>query len=221
MCGRFTQTTGHDGIAREFPDVEIPASVPARYNIAPTQDALVVVNGERPYAAIFRWGLVPHWAKDTSIGSRMINARAETIAEKPSFREPYAKMRCIVVADGFYEWRREPGGTKTPMYIRMTGGGVFGFAGLWDEWGKGDETLRSFTIITTTANELVANIHDRMPAIIPRDCYARWLSHSTAGPGGLDDLLAPYPSDAMEAYEVSHLVNKPEHDSPSCITPVA
>jgi putative SOS response-associated peptidase YedK len=192
----------------------------ARYNIAPTQLLPVVANGDVNRFEIMRWGLVPSWAKDLSVGNRMINARAETIAEKPAFRPALRRRRCLVPVDGFYEWKRsvdEHGvETKQPMYIRMKGGGTFAFAGLWEEWGPDGEVL-SFTIITTGPNELMRGIHDRMPVIVPRERYGDWLR-----PGGSRDevkaeavtgLLVPYPAEKMDAWPVGRGVNNPRNDS--------
>jgi putative SOS response-associated peptidase YedK len=190
----------------------------ARYNCAPTQDLLVITNRERPDFEFFRWGLIPFWAKDKSIGSKMINARAETIEEKPSFRNIFRRQRCLVPATGFFEWRRDK--VKTPFNIRLKGGVPFTFAGLWDQWGSADgETICSFTIITTSANELVSQIHDRMPVILHPADENRWLS-----PGQdpvLKDLLKPFPEDMMEMFPVSPLVNSPYHDVPEVLSPIS
>jgi putative SOS response-associated peptidase YedK len=171
-------------------------------------------------AGFLRWGLIPSWAKEPSIGDRMINARAETVAEKPSFRRALQKRRCLILADGFYEWRAE-GKRKTPMFISLASREPFGFAGLWESWrSPTGETVRSCTIITTAPNALMESIHNRMPVILPREVEARWLDRSIEDPARLLPLLAPYPAGEMDAYEVAALVNSPRNDSPACIAPV-
>lgn len=222
MCGRFTLWIQFGDLLKAFPDFKFPETIPSRYNIAPSQDVAVVPNDGRSEIQFFRWGLVPHWADDPAIGNRMINARGETVAEKPSFRAAYRRRRCLILADGFYEWRREPGsGAKTPFYVRMASGAPFAFAGLWEVWRPDDQPLHSCTIITTRPNAVVAPIHNRMPVIIPRIAYDRWLDPEEKHPRELDDLLAPYPSEEMVAYPVSRFVNNPTNDSRICVEPVA
>ena len=166
------------------------------------------------------WGLIPAWAKDRGIGSRMINARAETLDRKPSFRRPLASQRCLVVADGFYEWRKV-GDVKKPMYVHLVSRRPFGFAGLYDVWTSPDgEVVRSCTIITTVANELLQPIHDRMPVILPRVAEDEWLSDDARSPNDVLRLLKPYPADEMAAYPVARLVNLPQNDGPECIWPL-
>ncbi|RME46795.1 MAG: SOS response-associated peptidase [Chloroflexi bacterium] len=222
MCGRFTLAASIEEIAAEFGVSNTSVEHEPRYNVAPTQDVLVLVaNGERRLEK-FRWGLVPHWAKEPNTRYSMINARAETVTEKPSYRTPFAKQRCLVLADGFYEWQKA-GDKKIPMYVRLKSGRPFGMAGLWDIWrpAEGGAPLKSCTIITTTSNELLKPIHDRMPVILPHDAIDEWL-------GLLDEpdqdellaLLKPYPATEMEAYAVSRYVNSPANDSPKCIQPV-
>ncbi|MBI5695470.1 MAG: SOS response-associated peptidase [Nitrospirae bacterium] len=223
MCGRFTRTADVSTLAGAFPGVEFPDGTAPRYNIAPTQPAVVIVEGIGPGAVSPRavsmvWGLIPHWAKDRKIGHSLINARAETLAEKPSFRTPFRDRRCLVVADGFYEWRKEAG-RKVPMYIRIAGGRPFAFAGLWDSWRDGAEEVRTFTIITTASNGLVGAIHDRMPAIIPPDGYAAWLDVSGHRPESVSGLLVPYPSAEMEMFGVSAEVNDPRAEGPGLVVP--
>ena len=217
MCGRYTHTN-------EIRDVRIQLNLDEiftlrpRYNIAPGQEAPVIVNtdGVRKLA-MMRWGLVPSWAKDPSIGNRMINARAETLTEKPSFKRLVGKRRCLVLADGFYEWRRD-GKRKFPMRIVLKDKQPFSFAGLWDLWKRSEGgELYSFTIITTEANDLLRPIHDRMPVILDSDCGKTWLDPQFTDPRILTLLLQPFRSDAMEAYEVSTLVNSPTNDLPECI----
>ena len=168
-----------------------------------------------------RWGLIPHWAKSASIGSRMINARAETVAEKPAFRDALRRRRCLVLADGFYEWQRT-GGAKRPMRIDMQSGEPFAFAGLWSMWRDPDgNRVPSCAIITTAANELLKPIHDRMPVILSRELEEFWLDRSIDDPGSLGSVLTSYSAEAMDAYEVSALVNSPSNDGPEVIVAVA
>jgi putative SOS response-associated peptidase YedK len=167
---------------------------------------------------MLRWGLVPSWADDPGIGARMINARSETAPEKPSFRSAFRRRRCLIPVDGFYEWKRE-NGSKQPYYFRIDGGRPFAFAGLWESWNK-DGEIRSCTILTTTANDLVEEIHERMPVILPRDRYDAWLDPEAEGEE-LAALLVPYPGDDLEAYPVSRFVNSPGNDDPRCIEPAA
>ncbi len=220
MCGRFFIALKYDDLKDAFPEFEPPREWQPRYNIAPTQPVPVVVNDGQPGISFFQWGLVPSWAKDPTIGNRMINARGETLAEKPSFRAAYRRRRCLILADGFYEWRAEPGQrTKTPLAIRLRSGAAFAFAGLWEVWRPDDTPLLSCTIITTVPNSLIAPIHDRMPVILPRNAYATWLDPAERTPQDLQHLLSPYPAEEMVAYPVSTLVNSPANDLPECITP--
>ncbi len=217
MCGRFTLFADPAELMAAFPGFEIPADLPPRYNIAPTQPVAVVPNDGQRRVAFFRWGLVPSWARDLSIGNRLINARAETLAQKPAFRVAYRRRRCLVLANGFYEWRREAG-RKVPMFIRLKSGAPFAFAGLWESWrGPDDQELLSCTIITTEPNALIAEIHDRMPAILPRQAYEPWLDPAEKRPGELQVWLKPYPASEMTAYPVSTLVNNPRNDTPACV----
>jgi putative SOS response-associated peptidase YedK len=167
-----------------------------------------------------RWGLIPGWAKDAAIGARLINARAETAAEKPAFRAAFRRRRCLVVADGFYEWQRT-GRAKQPCFIRLRDGRPFAFAGLWEAWEAADDSmLETCTILTTDPNELIRPIHDRMPAILSPADYDTWLDTTIEDSGRLLSLLTPYPSDAMQAHPVGDFVNSPAHDSPQCIEPM-
>jgi putative SOS response-associated peptidase YedK len=174
MCGRFTLTVDAHQIREAFPWITVPEQVQPRYNVAPSQPVAVVPNDGKNQLDFFVWGLVPFWAKDPSIGSRMINARAETVDQKPSFKSAFKYRRCLILADGFYEWMKEPGKrTKTPMYIKMNNNQPFAFAGLWDTWHAADGSdLLSTTIITTKPNELLQNIHNRMPVVLPEDAYS-------------------------------------------------
>jgi len=221
MCGRFTLTVDPGQLQEAFPWAEIPEGIPLRYNIAPSQPAAVLPNDGLNRVDFYNWGLIPFWAKDPKIGNRLINARAETLAEKPSFRGSFKYKRCIVLADGFYEWRKEPGTkTKTPMYLRMKNKKPFAFAGLWDTWHSSDGSeIRTFTIITTEPNILVEEIHNRMPVILPKIAYSDWLQEGENDLSLLKSFLHPYPAEEMEAYPVSRYVNSPQNDSPECIIP--
>ena len=218
MCGRYTLIRLAD-FTDMFPWIRPPeAEMPARYNIAPTQPVAVVPNTSDPHVEFFHWGFIPYWAKDPSIGNRMINARAETLRQKPVFRNALKRRRCLIPTSGFYEWRKNADGTKTPMYIRMKSGKPFAFGGLWERWNAPDGLeVRSCTIITGRPNELVRDIHDRMPLILPGDLYKRWLDPGEVPAEQIDDMLRPYPAPEMEAVPVSRLVNSPKVDEPRCI----
>jgi putative SOS response-associated peptidase YedK len=220
MCGRFTLTQPAQAVAERF-GVQLVLFTPSpRYNIAPSQPVAVILqNGERRLEAC-QWGLVPFWAKDPEIGHRLINARAETLAEKPAFKYSLTRRRCLIPADGFYEWRKE-GDRRVPVYIRRRDGGLFAFAGLWDEWQSPDGSpLRTCTIITTEPNALLAPIHHRMPAILKPEQEALWLDTSLKDPVRLIEMLQAYPETELEAYPVSSRVNHPGNDDPLCIQPV-
>jgi putative SOS response-associated peptidase YedK len=193
-----------------------------RYNLAPGQEAPVVVVEESRLLKMMKWGLVPFWAKDASIGDRMINARADTVAEKPSFKQALRQRRCLVLADGFFEWQRRPGQKKkVPVRFALKSGEPFAFAGLWERWKAPDgNVLHSFTIITTEANELVQPIHHRMPVILRAEQEQRWLDPNLRDVAALADLWNPYPSQGLTRYEVSTIVNSPANDVPECILPV-
>lgn len=223
MCGRFTLATPEQDIAQQFSLTDVP-HLEARYNIAPTQPVAAVRlqrEGGGRELVMLHWGLIPFWADDPKIGNRMINARAETVEEKPSFRNAFRRRRCLVLADGFYEWKKE-NGWKQPYYVRMDDGRPFAFAGLWEFW-KDDETetaIESCTLLTTQPNGVVRPIHKRMPVILhPRD-YDLWLDVETADVERLKAILGPYPAEEMEAYPVSRLVNKPAHEGPELIEPL-
>src|SRR5215212_6646256 len=221
MCGRYTLIRLADFIDI-FPWIHPPDELPPeRFNIAPTQAIAAVPNNGKDKVEYFHWGLIPSWAKDPSISNRMINARAETLAEKPAFRTALKRRRCLIPTDGFYEWRKLPDGrTKQPMYIRMRNHKPFAFAGLWETWhdktGAGCE-IPSCTIITTTPNTLLNSIHDRMPAIVRPEDYRKWLAPGKRPPEELAPLLAPFPAEDMEAFPVSKLVNSPANESAKCI----
>ncbi len=221
MCGRFTLTINPAEEQETFSSYAFPQKFGPRFNIAPTQPVLVIPNDDQNTADFFVWGLIPMWAKDPSIGSRMINARGETLEEKPAFRSGLKYKRCLILADGFYEWKGAEGKkVKTPFFIHMKDRKPFAFAGLWDSWNSPDGSLvKSCTIITTEPNELTGIIHDRMPVILhPRD-YAKWLNPSPQTPDQLKPLIKPFPADLMDAYPVSTLVNTPANDRPELVVP--
>lgn len=220
MCGRFTLLLSPESLAATYKVVAPPDLAP-RYNIAPTQTVLIVrldASGLRELAPV-NWGLVPAWAKDQTIGSNLINARAETVTEKPSFRTAFRRRRCIIPASGFYEWVPVEG-HKQPWYIKSHEDSPLSFAGLWEHWQSPDgSTIETCAIITTTANELMSPIHDRMPIVLSSEVIEAWLNQKT----GLDEaacLLKPCASDILDAYTVSNLVNNPRFDSPACIARV-
>lgn len=196
-----------------------------RYNIAPTQQIATIITGDMTRLLFSRWGLIPSWAKDISIGNRLINARAETLHEKPSFKNLYRQRRCLILADGFYEWQKQEGTKgKIPWYFRLRSQEPFAFAGLWDSWkdksGK-EEPIISSTIITTEPNALVLPVHGRMPVILKRELYKTWLSPNISSPEILGNCLGPYPPGEMEAFPVSTQVNSPAFDGPECVVPVS
>ncbi|MEO1389867.1 MAG: SOS response-associated peptidase [Cyanobacteria bacterium J06634_6] len=244
MCGRYTQTQSGEAIAAAFHLAHTPDPTP-RYNIAPTQpvSAIAQPGTERQYR-IFQWGLIPSWAKDPAIGNRMINARAETAAEKPSFRTAFKRRRCLIVADGFYEWKKvAPSATgnitetqgseetsakgkakakKQPYYIQMNDPSLFAMAGLWESWESGDGSyIESCTILTTEPNGLMQSIHNRMPVILHPADYDLWLDPKEQSRERLQPLLRPYEDDAMQAYPVSTAVNNPRNETAACVEPAA
>ena len=224
MCGRFTLKTPSRDIATLFDDLSIPSLTP-RYNICPTQHVLSVrqsKNGENE-AVNLRWGLVPFWAKELKVGARMINARSETVATKPSFRAAFKSRRCLVVADGFYEWKKE-GKQKQPYYISRRDNGPFCLAGLWESWSdktsSSPETIETCTILTTQANAFMQPLHDRMPVILPSDQFDFWLDRDFSDVEQLEQLLVPLETDDLQTYPVDQLVNRPINDTPQCIVPI-
>ena len=222
MCGRFTLTDPDADLAVQFNLPEIPEMSP-RYNIAPTQPvaAVRIAPGTAlREMVLLRWGLIPFWAKDLSIGARMINARSETVAEKPAFRAAFRRRRCLVVADGFYEWQKQ-NGAKQPYHIRLQDTRPFAFAGLWEHWeGPDGSEIESCTLLTTQPNDLLKPLHNRMPVILhPRD-YNLWLDPEIQDTSALRPLFHPYPPHDMEAYPVSRWVNSPDNDEPRCIQPL-
>lgn len=223
MCGRYTQSTKLDDLVDRFGLSEPGFDLAPRYNLAPNQDGPVV--GVRPDTPdsrslrMMRWGLVPFWAKDAAIGNKMINARAETLVQRPAFQHLLPGNRCLVLADGFYEWFKD-GRSKTPMRFLLQNEEPFAFAGLWDRWRKPDgKLLYSFTIITTGPNELVRQIHNRMPAILRPEDEKRWLDPTVRDAAALSRMLGPYPAELMKSYCVSRAVNSPLNDAPECIAP--
>jgi putative SOS response-associated peptidase YedK len=221
MCGRFTLTADPADLQQAFPQFTFPQQVAPRFNIAPSQPVLAIPNDRHNAADFFIWGLIPSWAKDPSIGSRLINARSETLSEKPSFRAGFKYRRCIIPADGFYEWKSQPGTkVKVPYFIQLRSRQLFAFAGLWGEWQSPDGSqIRSCTIITTQPNEFMAAIHNRMPAILPTTVYSRWLDPAVQRLDELQSLLTPFPADEMAAHPVSTLVNNPANDRSECLVP--
>jgi len=221
MCGRYTLVNlAH--LVDLFPWIREAPEAPPRYNIAPTQPILSVPNTDNPKLEFFVWGLIPFWAKDPSIGSQMCNARAETLAEKNSYKHALRRRRCLIPADGFYEWKHVPGSkVKQPMYIRMKSGEPFAFAGLWENWNSPDGSqVKSATIITTEPNALVAPIHNRMPVIVRREDYRKWLDPGEKKPeeiGELTALLKPYPAHEMEVYPISTRVNSAKNEGAELI----
>lgn len=220
MCGRYTLKTPAGVLTERFDIEESSTSITSSYNIAPTQQVATVLaeNGKRKLEML-HWGLIPSWAKDPEVGNRMINARAETVAEKPSYRKAFQERRCLILADGFYEWQKTDNG-KQPFYIRMEDESPFALAGLWESWRNGRE-IRSCTIITTAPNELAASIHNRMPVILHPEDYDMWLDPDFDEREPLTSLLKPFPAEAMEAYPVSRRVNKPANNDAGVVEPAA
>ena len=222
MCGRFTLRTPGGVLIQQF-RVQSAPDLSARYNIAPTQPAPVVridlESGQRELV-LLRWGLVPAWAKETSIGNRLINARGETVATKPSFRSAFRRRRCLVIADGYYEWKKV-GRIKQPYYIRMADEQPMAMAGLWEPWSsaadKATDTIQSCTIITTQSNELTRDVHDRMPVILSSEDYSMWLDPDLADRERLEPLLKPMASEGMIKDRVSTYVNSPRNEGPECV----
>lgn len=223
MCGRFVLTVDPADLQEAFPTLSIPEGVlRPRFNIAPSQPVAIILNRGMYSLEFCIWGLIPGWAKDPSIGSRMINARAETIAEKPAFRAAFRRHRCLIPANGFYEWQSTPGSkTKTPFFISLKSHNPFSFAGIWDSWSSPDGSeVNTCCIITTHPNPLVAPIHNRMPVILPQTAYEHWLNPAQTRPEALLPLLKPYEAEEMQAYPVSRFVNDTKNDTPECIRPV-
>lgn len=227
MCGRFALYEPSERVARAFEADEVaPGGPSARYNVAPSQQVLSVVvsrDGQRRRLGPLRWGLVPNWAKDPAIGNRLINARAETVASAPSFRAAFERRRCLVPANGFFEWRQDPTAKSRrgrPFFIRPADGSLLGLAGVWEIWhGSDEQVLRTVAIVTTTANDDVSAIHDRMPVVIQPEDWARWLAPEALGPDEAGRLLRPAPSGQLALTEVTEVVNNPRHDTPEVLEP--
>ena len=220
MCGRFSLTADLGELARRFEFDGDRLELEPNYNVAPTQNVLTVLgDDENRRGGFMRWGLIPHWAKDASIGARMINARAETLAQKPAFRDAFRRRRCLIPADGFYEWQRM-GRVRTPMRVVMESGEPFAFAGLWSTWrDSAGNKVPSCAIITTEANKLLSPIHPRMPVILPREMEDFWLDRDVQDAAALSDVLTQYPSGAMNAFQVSTLVNSVRNNGPEVAEP--
>jgi len=218
MCGRFSFSPLAKIIENRF-DVKVdPGQYKPRYNSAPSQELAVISNINPNELSLFKWGLIPFWAKDKSIGNRMINAKAETILEKPSFKNPFKRKRCLVLSDGFYEWKKINSKEKIPYRIKMEDDSLFAMAGIWDTWKDEEEyPVNSFAIITTSPNELMENIHTRMPVIIDKKNEKDWLNETDID--FLQSLLKPYPAKEMTAYSISKLVNYAKNDSPEILKP--
>ncbi|MCW3049675.1 MAG: response-associated peptidase [Solirubrobacterales bacterium] len=221
MCGRYSLAGPDPSVLRERFALGERVAVRRRFNVAPGDDVVAVTTDREgnPRGDVLRWGLVPHWTDDPRTGFKMINARAETLAERPAYREAFAGRRCLVLADGFYEWERRPGGPKQAWWITRADGEPFAFAGLWATWRGGEpeaEPLRTCTIVTTRANAAIGHIHDRMPVILPRDAEAAWLDHATPA-GALHELLAPLDPAATGMRAVGSAVNDARYDGPACL----
>ena len=221
MCGRFASKGSAKDIEKEFKVGKLnKLKFAPRYNIAPSQTipAILETDGART-AQELRWGLIPSWAKDDAIGNKLINARAETLSEKPSFRNAFRSHRCIIPASGFYEWAKKGASAKQPFYFYLKEKPVFGFAGLWEEWldKQSGELVETCTIITTEANEVLEPVHDRMPVILKAEDYDRWLDEKLKDTAELQSLLVPYPADEMASHAVSRAINNPAYDAPELI----
>lgn len=224
MCGRYSLYADYRVLLERFDIDEASFSeedYSESFNVAPSQQVVAVVSdGKKNRLGFLKWGLVPPWAKDEKIGYKMINARAETAAEKPSFRNAFKKKRCLVVADSFYEWKRTDDG-KTPMRIKLKSGEPFAFAALWESWKSPEgKTVNTCSILTTRANELMGTIHDRMPVILTKEAEKIWLDPKVQDAEELGSLLQPFDSNELEAYEVSDAVNSPKNNGPELIEKV-
>lgn len=221
MCGRFSLAATSDEIAQHF-ELETVPDLSPHYNIAPSQTvATVVVLKDKSHRQFqqMRWGLIPSWAKDSKIGNRLINARVETVTEKPSFRNSIRRKRCLIMADGYYEWQKQPGG-KQPYYFQLRGQ-PFAFAGLWDTWKTSDGEIVSCTLLTTDASEQVSPVHHRMPIIVPPRTYSQWLDPTLTNPDEVLPLLESDIYQGLTSHPVSFKVNSPINDSPECIRSIS
>jgi len=222
MCGRFTQERPSSELAEIFEAEDLAEDPGGRFNVAPTDEAAVVVQREdRRAVRAYRWGLIPHWADGPNVGSKMFNARAETLTSSPVFRDAFRRHRCLVPVESFYEWRRE-GKIRQPFRIVSEDGRPFALAGLWSGWRdpETDEIRRTFTIVTTGPNEMMRSIHDRMPVVVPPEAWDRWLDPALPDPGELQGLLVPAEDGTLEAYPVSRAVNDVRNDGPGLILPI-
>ena len=220
MCYRFVRESNIAEIAREFDVDEIEEDISPSFNVSPTHNVPALINDGVRRIEVLRWGLIPPWAENISIGNKLLNARGETITEKPSFRLAFKKRRCLIPATGYYEWKRE-GSNKTPMFIHLKDEKIFGIAGLWERWtSPSGEQINSFTIITIAANDWLKPVNDRMPVIIPKDQVALWLDSTGRSEDDLMHMLKPYDANLMEKHKVSSVVNSPKNDSPENIIPV-
>jgi putative SOS response-associated peptidase YedK len=218
MCGRYTLAKPFKSIVTHFKTKTRQLGFKERFNIAPSQNVpTVVYDGQNRRISVLRWGLIPHWAKDGSMGMKTINARAETISEKPSFRDSFKSKRCLVPADGFIEWARNSK-EKTPKYINLKSNELFGMAGLWAEWNGNGESIQTFSIVTTEANDLIGKVHHRMPVILNPESYSKWLDPA-ASSAQLKSLLVPYAPQEMNVRSISKVVNSTKNDSPDCLNP--
>lgn len=220
MCGRFTLTVSPEELQAAFPGFQIPGDIPPSYNIAPSQPIPVIPNNGENQLDFFRWGLIPSWTKAENLGKyNFINARSETAAEKASFKASFRRRRCLILADGFYEWKKNTsGGGKTPYYFTLKDHSPFAFAGLWDVWYSPDgDPLKTAAILTTEPNQVVKPVHNRMPVILQPEEYDTWLIPEEGPPERFLPLLDPYPAEMMQSYPVSSYVNSPQNNSPQCI----
>ena len=220
MCGRFTLTVSPEALQAAFPDFFIPGDVPPSYNIAPSQPIPVIPNDGKNSLDFYRWGLIPSWTKPDKLGKfNLINARSETAGEKPSFKNSLKRRRCLIIADGFYEWAKSASGKgKTPYYFTLKDQSPFAFAGLWEIWQSPDgDQIRSATILTTSPNQIVKPVHDRMPVILAPEDYPTWLDTQERQPEAFTAFFKPFPADLMQTYPVSTYVNSPKNNSPQCI----
>jgi len=221
MCGRFALGIPPYSII-EFFNIEDLIEYEPRFNIAPTQSVPAIVQDKESHKRVlkmFHWGLIPYWAKDMKIGSRLINARSETVTTKPSFREAFKHRRCLIPTTGFYDWEKQSK-RKQPYHIKMKDNEPFAFAGLWESWEGGKSVIESCTILTTEANKAIQSIHDRMPVILKPEDYDMWIDSDNTDSESLEQLLKPFLSDISEVYPISNYVNKPQHDNPQCIQPL-
>lgn len=221
MCGRYTVTHTAEQIWEEFDLEGEPGPLARSFNVAPTARVPVVASDAPRRLSLMRWGLVPSWAEDPRVGARMINARREGLAQRRAFRSALRARRCLVVASGFYEWTRLPGGGKQPMYFSSRDGAPLALAGLWERWWDSERVeLRTFTVVTTGARGPLEGVHHRMPCVLPRPLRGRWLATGRVGPEELDALLDASPVDALHGWEVGARVNSVRHDDAACIEPV-